>query len=115
MDCDVTTHLTRIVALDSAVCALLGALRARTRPLGRDQAIASLLTHIHNDEARHVQIARDVVDELSTHMRTASGAIEVREGLIDILSHRAAALDCLQVDPDKMFARLRCLPRGLFA
>ncbi len=114
-DRDLRKHLARIVALDSAVCALLGALRARGKPLGCDRTVASLIGLIHRDEARHVRIARELVGQLSACSRTSDVAIEAREGLIEILKFRAAALDSLQVDPDKIFARLHCLSRGLFA
>jgi hypothetical protein len=51
---DTGLHCARIAALDSAVCSLLGALRARGSPFAKEPSISAILTRIHRDEARHV-------------------------------------------------------------
>jgi rubrerythrin len=114
-DRNMATHLARIVALDSAVCTIMGSLRKRTRPLGRDRSTAAILETIHHDEARHVRIAAQLHRRISKSSETEHVAIEARAGLIELLQFRAEAFDSLQVDPDQLFARLRRVPRTLFA
>jgi hypothetical protein len=109
-------HLTRIVALDSAACVLLGALRAANGAVVADSPLGRVFARIHRDEVRHVLIARE-------HLRSAAGpinvravAMETRMQLVELLTHRAAPLEqVLGVDADRLFARLLKLPRGLFA
>jgi hypothetical protein len=117
-DRNVAAHLLRIVALDSAVCTILGALRARTKPLGVDRSVSGLLGMILRDEARHLRAAAHLF-RLMPHANLGAKAVDVamvaREGLIDLLRFRADAFDTLQVDPDKLFIRLRRVPRALFA
>ncbi len=104
-------HLGRIAALDSAVCLILGSLR---RTSLRGDPVSHLFESIHHDEARHVAIARSYARALCPASDLLECATETREQLIGILSLRAPALDTLGVCPDRLFKRLRNLPRGLF-
>jgi hypothetical protein len=110
-DRDVLVHFVRIVAIDSAVCQILGALRFRGKPLASDVQVASILESIHQDEARHVAIASRCATPLLRSARGRDLAAEAREQLTDVLRLRADALDSLSVDPDQLFARFRALPR----
>jgi hypothetical protein len=110
-DRDVRVHFVRIVAIDSAVCQILGALRFRGKPLASDVQVASILERIHQDEARHVAIASRCATPLLRSARGRDLAAEAREQLTDVLRLRAGALDSLSVDPDQLFARFRALPR----
>jgi hypothetical protein len=110
-DRDVQVHFVRIVAIDSAVCQILGALRRRGRPLNADVHVCSTLERIHRDEARHVSIAGRCATSLISSARGRDIAANARDRLIYVLQFRASSLDSLSVDPDQLFARLRTLPR----
>ena len=106
-DRDARVHCARIAAVDSAVCQILGALRKRGRPLTTDSAANSVLGWIHRDEARHVAIARRCCAGLLGTSHGRDILIEARERLADLLELRAASLDELEVEPDRLLARLR--------
>jgi hypothetical protein len=106
-------HFANIVALDSAVCVILGALLARGRPLARDADAACLLARIRSDESRHVRLARELTRALATPGQAVSAARTTRAGLVDVLMRRAAAFDMLEVDPDQLFQRLARVSPGL--
>jgi hypothetical protein len=106
-DRDVLVHFVRIVAIDSAVCQILGALRGRGKPLTSDVRVGSILQRIHQDEARHVAIASRCAAPLLKSVRGREIAAEAREQLTQLLRLRADSLDSLLVDPDRLFARLR--------
>jgi len=110
-DRDVLVHFVRIVAIDSATCHILGALRGRGRPLASEVRVNATFARIHRDEARHVAIARRCAAPLLKSMRGRDIAIDARERLIRVLQLRADALDSLSVDPDHLFTRLRGMPR----
>jgi len=110
-DRDVHVHFVRIVAIDSAVCQILGALRRRGRPIASDVHVCSILERIHLDEARHVAIASRCATPLLNSPRGRDVAAEARERLTHVLQLRASSMDSLSVDPDQLFARLRALPR----
>lgn len=107
-------HCARIVALDSALCMLFGALRAKGNPLANETTITPILAHIHADEARHVRVASQIAAALTNTTRAQTAAMEAREQLLLILQLRFDSLDCLGVDPSKLSRRLRNLPRALF-
>ena len=113
-DRDIGKHFARIVALDSAVCVLLGELRRGGRPLAGDMATDAVLRRIHGDEGRHVRIARQFAGAMISKTCAIDAAFGAREGLAQLMEHRADALDALQVDPSRMMRRLRVVPRGLF-
>jgi rubrerythrin len=110
-DREVLVHFVRIVAIDSAVCQILGALRCRGRPLASDVQVCSILERIHQDEARHVAIASRCATPLLKSLRGRDITADAREQLTEVLRLRASALDSLEVDPDQLFVRLRVLPR----
>jgi hypothetical protein len=115
-DRNVLVHCVRIVAIDSAVCHLLGALRRRGNPLASQTGIDSILARIHRDEARHVAIAKRCASPLLETIRGRDIVAEARDRLIQVLEFRAAAFDTLRIDPDRLFARLRgALPMGAAA
>jgi hypothetical protein len=108
-------HFANIVALDSAVCMILGAMLTRGRPLAADPAAAAVLLGIRADEARHVRLARGLARELASPREACASAGSTRLGLVAILSQRGAAFDALAVDPDQLFRRLSQVPSGLVA
>jgi hypothetical protein len=110
-DRDILVHFVRIVAIDSAVCQILGALRCRGKPLASDVQVGSVLGRIHQDEARHVAIASRYAAPLLKSARGRLIAGDAREQLTGVLRLRADSLDSLSVDPDQLFARLRALPQ----
>ncbi len=110
-DRDVHIHCVRIVAIDSAVCQILGALRRRGTPIHADLRVRSILERIHQDEARHVAIASGCATPLLNSARGRGIAADARVRLTEVLRLRASSLDSLSVDPDQLFARLRALPR----
>jgi hypothetical protein len=111
LDCrDVGEHFTRIAALDSAVCLLLATFRKAQPAL-----FGSALQRILPDEARHVAVANNYARRLTTpHVREEQAAA-TRHGLGELLSARAHCFEALQIDPDRLLARLRQLPRFLVA
>lgn len=114
-DSDLGRHLARIVALDSAACVILGALRQRNRPLGADRSVAQLFGSIHRDEARHVAIAHRQAMRFGRGPELRSVAAETRKQLVALLSRRAHAFESLELCPDRLADRLARLPRRLFA
>jgi len=109
-DRDVLVHCARVVAIDSAVCQILGALRGRRKPLAADVRVGAILGRIHHDEARHVAIASDCAAPLLKSVRGREIAVDARERLTRVLRLRADSLEALAVDPDRLFARLRTNP-----
>lgn len=112
-DRDIMVHCVRIVAIDSAVCRVLGMLRCRGKPLASDLRVGSILKRIHKDEARHVAIASRCATPLLQSFRGREIAADALEQLTQVLRLRADSLDTLSVDPDQLFARLRAIPRRL--
>jgi rubrerythrin len=106
-DRDVLVHLVRIVAIDSAVCHILGALRGRGKPLASDVRVSAILERIHRDEARHVAIASRCATSLLKSARGTEIVADARQQLTQLLRLRADSLDLLSVDPDRLFAHLR--------
>ena len=111
-DRDMRVHLVRIVALDSAVCQLLGALQSAGTPVSKDAWTSAVLRAIQRDEARHVALARRSAVPLVYTAHGKELMAEVRESLAHVLTFRAAAFDALRIDPDRLLARLRRLPRN---
>jgi hypothetical protein len=113
---DIGRHFARIAALDSGVCVLLGALRRRRLPIASEATLSLLFARIHRDEGRHVVVARHYARSLIGSSASANIAADTRQRLVDLLIHRAATLEqLLHIDADKLFTRLRTLPRELFA
>ena len=111
---DVGRHLARIVALDSAVCLLLGALRHRRTTVGSEPTLGPLFGRIHRDEARHVLVARHHTRRLVDGQQAIAIARDTRSQLVELLTHRAAALEqLLRIDADRLFGRLRTPAPGL--
>lgn len=106
-DRDVLVHLVRIVAIDSAVCHILGALRGRGKPLASDVRVSAILERIHRDEARHVAIASRCAAALLKSPRGTEIVADARQQLTQLLRLRADSLETLSVDPDRLFAHLR--------
>jgi hypothetical protein len=107
---NVGIHLTRIAALDSAVCLLLGALR-RAQPALH----AGVLAGIGHDEARHVAVTLAPARALSSRSVRLEAAVHTRVGLAALLGERAASLDQLGIDPDRLLRRVAEPPGFLIA
>ena len=114
-DLDFGDHLARIAALDSAVCLILGALRQPRGPIAKDAAVRRLFERIHEDEARHVTIARRYAVSLGKPQDLYHVAADTRDQLAAMLSERAGAFESLGICADRLFHRVRTIPRNLFA
>ncbi len=106
------SHLVRIAALDSAVCAVLAELRSRRCPVARDKAIEPIFARIHRDEAQHVRLSMLYVGGMSASERWAV-ASDMRRKFARLVEPYTDTLDRLAVDPDQLLARLRTVPRFL--
>jgi hypothetical protein len=105
-DRDLQVHFVRIAALDSAACQLLALLRARTGPLPIESKAAGVLRSIHMDEARHVRLARRSAGPIVDTRRGMEIAAEVQFELAQLIRMRAASLEALSIDPDRLNRRL---------
>jgi len=111
---DIGIHFTRIAALDSAVCGILAMMRASRCFIGHDPVIATSLARIHRDEARHVKIAMGFANVLTARPQRNDEASEIRLRFARLLGQQGDALEGLAVDPDRLLARIRTLPRFFF-
>jgi hypothetical protein len=111
----VALHLTRIAAIDAAVCTLLSRLLRADAPLGRDPAVLAILGRIRKDEARHVRASRGIVLAGALPPGCRDAAALARQALAHILMLEAVSFDALCVDPDALFRDLSNLPEGLLA
>ena len=110
---DPAIHCARIAAVDSAVCLLLGALRARRGPVAMEPTLNSVVARIHRDEARHVAVTSRYAAQLAGSQGATDVAVEARYKLTRLLERRAAAMEGLGLDRDELFERLRSVPRAL--
>ncbi len=107
---DVGLHLAAIAALDSGLCHILAALRRRSGPLARSWPCNAVLGRIHRDEARHFERAMQFTRALAPGPKAQDVAAAIRERLVELLSCRAEAFEQLEVDPMRLFGRLRSPP-----
>ena len=105
---DAGEHFTRIATLDSAVCLLMASLRKSQPAL-----FAPALQRIYRDEAQHVAVACQYAKRLCVRSRRMELAADTRRGLTALLQQRADCFEILQIDPDRLFDRLRQPPRFL--
>lgn len=105
---DAGDHLTRIAALDSAVCVLLASLR-RAQP----GLFGGCLSQILADEAGHVAVASGYARRHAPARRRQEQAAATRDGLVRLLATSADCLEALQMNPDRLLLRLRRPPRFL--
>jgi hypothetical protein len=106
-------HLARIVALDSAVCLLIGELRRCRHGLAQEPTIMDVLSHIHGDEARHVVQARHYAAQLVSRETRHEVFAMTRLRLIHLVGLYAEAFECLSFDVDRVSKTLRRVPRTL--
>jgi hypothetical protein len=106
--CDAGDHLTRIAALDSAVCVLLRSLRKAQPGL-----FGACLSQILADEAGHVALASGYARRHSPARRRQEQAAATRDGLVRLLATSADCLEALQMNPEQLLPRLRRPPRFL--
>jgi uncharacterized membrane protein YgdD (TMEM256/DUF423 family) len=107
-------YFARIAGLDSAVCIVLGALRARRSPLAGEATVAGTLARIHRDEARHVDTARRLALAHVPARLATDVATETRRRLVPLLRERGAALEELGLDAERLFGRLGNVSAGIF-
>lgn len=107
---DVGLHLAAIAALDSGLCLILAALRRRTGPLAQSGPCNTVLGRIHRDEARHFECAMRFTKALAPGPAAQEVAVSIRERLVALLSRRAEAFERLEVNPLRLFGRLRIPP-----
>jgi len=112
-DRNIGRHFAGIAALDSVACCMLGALRGRGAPVAADPVAEAVLARIHRDEARHVGISASIAHALLGPATIRDVIREVGHRFVHLLACRADAIECLAVDPDRLFARLREGPRFL--
>ena len=111
---DTTAHLSRIAALDSAVCTILARLFRPGAPLMADATVASVFRRIARDEARHVRVSRGLATDRRDGRRLRDIAGLAREALARLLSLAADDFEALGVDSDRLLFDLARLPDGLF-
>ncbi len=107
-------RLARIAATDAAVCTILSRLLQPGRPLAGYRTVATLLSRIHRDEARHVRLSRQLAAAGGEAILLRSAGEAARGALADVLRLGAAAFDVLGVDPDRLDRDIRRIPAGLF-
>jgi hypothetical protein len=112
---DIGLHLAAIASLDSAVCVILSAL---LQPGGgvveQDVAVAAIFRRIHRDEAKHVRLSRRLAIEFVRGNAIGAVAERTRLDLVTLLARRGAAFERLNVDAERLFARLGRVPDRLF-
>ncbi len=101
-------HFTRIAALDSAVCIILGALR-KAQP----HCYAGTLSRIATDESRHVALSLRYARALTHREERINAAAATRESLAALLLMRGAAFETLGIDADRLRTRIAKPPRFL--
>ncbi|HEX4174023.1 MAG TPA: hypothetical protein VHY82_16255 [Acetobacteraceae bacterium] len=111
---DTTAHLSRIAALDSAVCTILARLFRPGAPLMADATVASVFRRIARDEARHVRVSRGLATDRRDGRILRDIAGPAREALARLLSLAADDFEALGVDSDRLLFDLARLPDGLF-
>lgn len=103
---DLATHFARLTGLDSGVCISLSALLGSKKVRGVE-GFARLLKHIRHDEASHVKKSRDHAMSLGFDKNNFHECYELtRTGMVDMLTPIASSFEALDVDPDRLFARL---------
>lgn len=104
---DLDEHFTRIAALDSGVCIIMGALVARGGRLDGAPVVRRMLKRIHSDEARHVAFSHNYAKAMGVARVSDLESFElVRSGLVELVRPCAPAFEQLGVDADRLFARL---------
>ena len=105
----VAEHFAQIAHLDAAVCRIMRELEGSA--LAREPVISALFGQLKRDEARHVSVSRWHAAALGMPRREQDALGEdLRKRLVDFLAPLGDAFDALQVDPERLFTRLR---RGL--
>lgn len=103
---DLGEHFARITGLDSGVCISLSALLGSPK-VRRAAGFARLIRHIRHDEATHVRKSRDHAVELGFDPRHFRECYDLtRVGMVEMLRPIASSFEALDVDPEKLFARL---------
>ncbi|RUN76970.1 hypothetical protein EJC47_07730 [Sphingomonas sp. TF3] len=111
---DSAIRLARIAALDSAVCLLLSRLLRPGTPLAGDAALAPVLRRIARDEARHVQITRELVISRMSETSLKIVGTMVRERLGALLVEASDAFEALSFDPHWLQTDVARLPAALY-
>ncbi len=106
-------HLARIAAIDAGVCTILSRLLRAGRPLGNEPNIAALLTRIRRDESRHVMLSRRLAIGRARERTLEDMAAAAREAMANVMMLASDAFEVLAVDPARLLADLRRLPKGL--
>ncbi len=106
-------HLARIAAIDAGVCTILSRLLRPRAPAARDRTVANMLSRIRSDEIGHVRLSRSIVLSRADGRQFEDVAQSAREALANVLTLAADAFEALEVDPARLRADIRLLPRGL--
>lgn len=84
---DMARHFAHIAALDLAVCDILRPLTASAGALTGAPLVMAGLRAIHQDEARHVRVARDCARALGFDApRLREAEVEIRQSLAGLLA-----------------------------
>jgi hypothetical protein len=111
---DIGLHLAAIASLDSAVCVILSALLQPGGVVEQDLGVAAIFRRIHRDEAKHVRVSRQIAAEFVRKNVIGAVAESTRVDLVALLARRGAAFERLDIDTERLFARLGRVPDGLF-
>jgi hypothetical protein len=106
-------HLARIAGLDAAVCTILSRLLRPGAAISRDDGVRAVLTHIRQDETRHVMVSRRIALAAADRQAVRNAAADARRALAELLTCAADAFEALGVDPAKLRSDIERLPDGL--
>jgi hypothetical protein len=106
-------HLARIAGLDAAVCTILSRLLRPGAAISRDDSVRAVLTHIRQDETRHVMVSRGIALVAADRQAVRNAAAEARGALAELLAHGADSFEALGVDPARLLSDIERLPDGL--
>lgn len=102
---DSAIRLTRVAALDAAVCLVLSTLVRRGNALDAHPSVQRVLQSIRGDEGRHVRIARHAARRLGlSPARENEEREQVWCGFVALLDRARGELQLLGVDIDRLFS-----------
>ena len=107
-DRDSGTHFAKIAALDSQVCKIMVSLLSKNSAISKSPKILFIVNKILKDEARHVAISKRYASQLGLSQSQINEIASIlRKDLVEFLWPAGQYLDILNVDPDRLFSRIR--------
>lgn len=106
-------HLAKIAGLDAAVCTILSRLLRPGAAISRDDVVCAAMSHIRQDETRHVMVSRSIALAVADRQAVRNAAAEARAALAELLVCGADSFEALGVDSDCLVRDIKRLPDGL--